>query len=408
MLAWAALDILEIFILLVQVRESKVHVQSLASFAARVGGLGLLLWADISAGPSGNLLSFSSETSATALPTRLSLFLLIAAGLRLGVLPLHLPYLQEPPLRRGLGTSLRLVPAAASLVLLTRTAYAGVPASWAPYLLALVGLSALYGAIQWVSAPDELNGRPYWVLGMTSFAVASAVCGVPAACLAWGLACIFSGGLLFLFSARHRNLLPLPLFGLFGFLGLPFTPAWGGMQLYASRSLVYFLPVFVLAHALLVFGYILHSLRVEPMPERSQRWVWVLYPIGLVLFPLVQFAWLWQIMHWSGDLRLHGLSLDYTRLPLLTWLGGVMALGLAVLLWWMRYRIRLHLPRRLVSFGQKLFSLRWFYNLLAIFLRLGVRLVKLLTGVLEGEGGILWVLVLLALLVVLLLRGGQL
>ena len=40
MLAWAAIDILEITILLVQVRESKVHVQTLVAFAARVGGLG--------------------------------------------------------------------------------------------------------------------------------------------------------------------------------------------------------------------------------------------------------------------------------------------------------------------------------------------------------------------------------
>ena len=35
-------------------------------------------------------------------------------------------------------------------------------------------------------------------------------------------------------------------------------------------------------------------------------------------------------------------------------------------------------------------------------------LIRQLTAVLEGEGGILWVLVLLALLVALLLRGGQL
>ena len=109
-------------------------------------------------------------------------------------------------MRRGLGTSLRLVPAAASLVLLVRTAYTGVPDPWRPYLLALVGLSALYGAILWFTASDELSGRPFWILGMIAFVVASAVCGVPEASLAWGLACIFSGGLLFLLSARHPQL----------------------------------------------------------------------------------------------------------------------------------------------------------------------------------------------------------
>ena len=447
MLAWAAIDILEIFILLVQVPESKVHVQALAALTARVAGLGLLLWAGVSAGSGGDHLSF------TTVPPRLGLFLLLAAGLRLGVLPLHLPFLQEPPLRRGLGTSLRLVPAAASLVLLTRTANAGVPASWAPYLLVLVGLSALYGAVLWFFAPDELSGRPFWILGMTAFAVASAVCGVPEASLAWGLACIFSGGLLFLFSVRNRNLLPLPLFGLLGFLGLPFTPAWGGMQLYASRSF-YILPVFVLAHVLLVSGYIRHAMRPGSLTERSQRWVWVLYPLGLALFPIVQFGWLFQAMRWSGDLSGRPPSvglpyspislLDYSHLPLLTWLGGVVTLGLAVLLLWIGYRLRAdarqgrayrrtpqerayrstddrspserhspserypHQPGRLLSFGQRLFSLGWFYNLLGITLRLSVRFVGVVTGVLEGEGGILWVLAFLALMVALLLRGGQL
>jgi hypothetical protein len=67
-----------------------------------------------------------------------------------------------------------------------------------------------------------------------------------------------------------------------------------------------------------------------------------------------------------------------------------------------------HLPHRLVQISQKLFSLRWFYDLLGISLRILIRFVRQLTAILEGEGGILWVLVLLALLVALLLRGGQL
>ena len=453
MLAWAAIDILEIAILLVQVRDSRIHVQALAAFAARVGGLGLLLWADVTARTAGSLWSFTPGASSNTVQTHLSLVLIIAAGLRLGVLPLHLPFLKEPPLRRGLGTSLRLVPAAASLVLLVRTANVGVPAFWVPYLLVLVGLSALYGAILWAFAPDELSGRPFWILSMTAFAVASAVCGLPGASLAWGLACIFSGGLLFLVSDRHRNLLPLLLFGLLGFVGLPFTPAWGGMQLYASpsngvRSMLYLLPIFLLAHALLVSGYIFHTMRSEPTLKQPQRWVWVLYPLGLSLLPLVQYAWFWYAIRWRvvlhpGDLQslnlqsmsvyadiTHGWSLSagwsISALPIMTWIGGVIALGVAMIFLWIGYRRRLtdglyppdglfppdglypHLPRGLLSIGQQIFSLNWLYKFLGIFLRLSVRFVRLLTGVLEGDGGILWVLVLLALLVALLLRGGQL
>jgi hypothetical protein len=295
-----------------------------------------------------------------------------------------------------------------------------VPEAWRPYLLVLVGLSALYGAILWFSAADELSGRPFWILGMTAFVVASAVCGVPEASLAWGLACIFSGGLIFLLSARHRKLLPLPLFGLLGFIGLPFTPGWTGMRLYASLPRVLLIPVFVLAHALLVAGYIRHAIRPEPMPERSQRWLWLLYPLGLALFPVLQtalftgFAWSWQIIPQQGNPVSPIITQEYTNLSLLAWAGGAIALGLAALLLWLRYwrrpKVKLHplLPRGWISFGQRFFSLRWFYDLIGIFMRFSVRSIRLLTAVLEGEGGILWVLVLLALLVALLLRGGQL
>jgi hypothetical protein len=87
---------------------------------------------------------------------------------------------------------------------------------------------------------------------------------------------------------------------------------------------------------------------------------------------------------------------------------------LAGLILWIKYRRQPwvlpvpRLPGSLVALGQKLFSLRWFYDILGIAMRLSVRFVRQLTAVLEGEGGILWVLVLLALLVALLLRGGQL
>jgi hypothetical protein len=160
------------------------------------------------------------------------------------------------------------------------------------------------------------------------------------------------------------------------------------------------------------------------MPERSQRWLWVLYPLGLVLLPMLQMVLfigtmfftglVWQVFRQAGDTGLWPMPSDYASLPLLTWTGGAIALGLAALFLWIKYRRRPnvelppHLPRGLVSITQKFFSLRWFYDLLGILLRLLIRFVRQVTAVLEGEGGILWVLVLLALLVALLLRGGQL
>lgn len=52
------------------------------------------------------------------------------------------------------------------------------------------------------------------------------------------------------------------------------------------------------------------------------------------------------------------------------------------------------------------FNLRWLYALLNDFMRSIRRLVEGLSVILEGEGGVLWVLVLLALLLTLLLPEG--
>jgi len=81
-------------------------------FLIRAAGIVLVLLAQVIGSTDGKPVDFAS------MPSQAGLLLLAAAGLRLGVLPVHLSYDSESSLRRGLGTMLRLVSAAASLVLL--------------------------------------------------------------------------------------------------------------------------------------------------------------------------------------------------------------------------------------------------------------------------------------------------
>ncbi len=81
-------------------------------------------------------------------------------------------------LRRGFGTSLRLVSAAASLSLLARIPASALQSSLLPVLLILAALAALYAAWMWLRASDEIIGRPFWVLGMASLAVSASPCTV--------------------------------------------------------------------------------------------------------------------------------------------------------------------------------------------------------------------------------------
>lgn len=391
--AWSAIDLVELVTMLALLRQNEWIRQVIVAFAIRITGTLLLLGAILQARSLGVVLNFSQ------VPPEVSLPLLLAAGLRLGVLPLNLPFLREVITRRGVGVVLRLVPAASSLVLLARLPAGAFPADWMPVLTALTLVAVAYGALMWMTARNELDGRPYLMISLAGFAVGSALRGRPDAGLAWGAALILSGGLLVLYSARGRQVLVFPLLGLLGLTGIPFTPAasgWSGLW-----SLPPNLPdvVFILAHVLLLIGYLRHSLAPADDLNGMERWIQGIYPVGL--FTLVVTFWA------AAHLHLPGTRVLLPALPGV--ISTLLALGLTALLsrsrraspGWLTVIIR-QIAARLAAF----FRLDWFYRLFWIAYDLGRRLVGFLTVILEGEGGVLWALLLLILVVSLLISGG--
>jgi hypothetical protein len=379
MLAWAALDLTELVILLSQVNDSKVREKIVFAFSVRAGGILLVLWASVSAQISGTTLTFEN------IPPHANLFLLLAAGIRLGVLPLHLVYGEELNIRRGLGTFVRLAPAAASLVLLVRTAPAEIPATAVPYLLALVSLSALFASAFWAAAEDEVEGRPYWVLGMASLAAAGAILGQTAASLAWGIALLLSGGLLFLISHRHKNLLPVTILALFSFSALPFSPTWAGLNIYSSPLTVFHAALF-LAQALLLAGFIRFLLSPTPLQGGLERWGWIVYPLGLVV-----------LLATHAGYHLRNLP-EMATMNLAGWIGGGAAVGLAAGLWALKEGLPA-VPGPVRTLLEDIFSMRWIYRLLWKSFRTGSEMVNRINRILEGEGGVLWAFVLLAVII---------
>ena len=403
LLAWAALDIIELIILLGQMSQSKTRERIILAFSAKMAGIVTVLMASIILWSQGASLSFD------AISQPISTYLVLAAGLRLGVLPLHLPFTQGLPIRRGLGTVLRLVPAASSYILLVRVSNAGVSGNVTPYLLGLAILAGLYAAVNWLSAKDELSGRPYWLLGTASLAIAAAILNHPAACLAWSIASLLSGGLIFSMPLHHRNLIPLIALGLINLSALPFSPTWQGTELYQYSS---YFPVnltlfslfsffFLLIQSFLLAGFIRHVLRgifpvVEGSPEHIERWVWFLYPFGLIFIVLTHLLIGW----W--------LHPNLNKIPLSGWIMGPLALIIAGLILYiaMRYPRPFPLLSRSTktNFWNNLLSLNWLYRLLWKLFRTLSRLVAVISTILEGDGGILWALVLFALIFVFLQR----
>ncbi|OGO65501.1 MAG: hypothetical protein A2Z45_03950 [Chloroflexi bacterium RBG_19FT_COMBO_55_16] len=392
LLAWTAIDLFELFVLLGVVFPSVVRERIVIAFSARVLGSVLLIAAGMVAWSDNETLTYAISSPPAIL------LMILAAGLRLGVFPLHLPFLQEPPLRRGLGTVTRLMPTVTALVLLARMAsaleQAGVKVLLAPILLGLAGLAALYAGASWLTAANELEGRPKWILGMASIVMASTIRAQPAASLAWGVATVFSGGILFLSSLRDRRLSWLLLLGLAGISALPFMPAWNGARLFHAP----FDPIlllFFIALVLLMLGYYRHTLRPGDRLAGVERWVWVIYPVGLALLPATHFAIGWLTKPTLADVSLS------------QWLIGpiMVALLIAGIIWGQRV---IMVPKFIGDILDYVFSFRWLFFLFGMFFRWFERLVSFLTTVLEGEGGLLWILLWIVLLLSFLAtrRGG--
>jgi hypothetical protein len=398
LLTWVALDLFEMVILFAQGRQENLSRNMALTFAGRILGVGLVMLAMLAGQSAGQAWTL------VGIPAAAAPYLLLAAGLRLGVLPFNAPfYFDEITIRRGLGSALRLIPAASGFVLLARTAVAGIPAvGWITpdfplqaFFLSLAALSALVGAAAWATAQDEMTGRLFWLLAHGSLATAAAVLGLPVAALAWGSGCLFSGALLFLHSIRGRGVWLLPLLSALAFSGLPFTPGWHTVGLFQAgwpwRGL------FVLAQALLLVGFVRHTLRAGQGFDPSQRWVKVLYVVALIFLLASQgvagYALPWPA--WS-----------------VTGLGGAAAVLIAAALGGLGLaagRFGWRLPGGLRLAVQRVFALDWFYRLLEAAYRLIERLLAMLAFLLEGDGGLLWVFILIGMLVMAFLGlGGQL
>ncbi|MDO8754483.1 MAG: hypothetical protein Q7J80_11355 [Anaerolineales bacterium] len=384
LLVWAALDMAELLIQLGFVNGSANNEKVVISFSTRALGTGALLWASIVSISGGGVFDFQSMSNASGI------YLVIAAGLRLGVLPIHLPYSSDSMLRRSFGTGLRLISAASSLILLGRIPAGGLHSLATPILMLLATITAVYAGWMWLRAPDELNGRPYWIISLASLSVIASLSGNPLGAVAWGCALLLVGGALFLASVQQVWLNRLMLLGAWSLSSLPFSltaSAWLG-------SLGFFIPFVIIAQALVIAGFIRHALRPAGRDslETQPGWTRAVYPSGIILLIALQFLLGW--IGWDGALQFGA------------WLQAVIVSLLTFGLVWAIPRFRVLNPIRAhwvtISTTARLNTL--YQGLWSLYRALG-RISQAITVTLEGEGGIMWTLLFLVLFVSLLTQG---
>lgn len=386
-IVWTGLDLLELANTLRLSRQAELSERVVISFGVRALGTGFALWA--SATNVVAMMTFNTVSPDSAL------FLFLAAGLRLGVLPLHLTYRSEPALRRGMGTVLRMAVASSSLVLLARIPTGLVEPVFAIFLQGLLVVALLYGAWKWLSSPGELSGRPYWLIGLGSLSLLAALRGSPQGSAAWGVALILLGGLLFLYSARQR-IFTLALSSLvLGMLSLPFTLTASTWQGGAPLEWLFW-PFLLAGQVMLAGGFVRHLWRKgETELSSLPRWAQSAYPFGLlVLAATMILSGLWG---WRGALQV-GL-----------WPAGlavalILAIGLAA--WWRISKLSAisdnlnqrpvvrdsvsHLARGMEGFALALWAVYRFLR----------RLIDFFSELLEGDGGLLWTVLVLVLLLI--------
>jgi hypothetical protein len=388
-LAWMAFDLIGIIILLSQLQSGRSRRQAVFIFFLHLLGTACLLIAGVISVNDNN--SFLLERASRGAV----LFIVLAAGLRLGSISVDSLRVDNPAKRRSLGTVMSLVSAAIVLVFLVRIASVLEDVELAintwGLLFGLIGLVSVLSAAAWLLANDELDGRHAWISGMSAIVMAATLRSQPEAGMAWGLAILFTGGLIFLASVRDRFSKWITLLGVVGISTLPFTPAWNGLALFASPLNLVLILYFV-AIVFMIWGFAHHSTQVKPEPSGLERWIKVVYPLGLVILPIVQIGLGWIYRPAINEV------------PIMGWILGVVICVLAVLGFFWQQRGG-KVPQSIADWIIAILKLEWLYFILRIAFDYLSRFIFFISNVLEGEGGLLWVLLWIVLFLAILLIG---
>lgn len=398
-IAWMLTDLVELFSTLRLSQETETGSKVINLFSIRLLSTLVLMVATAFAWRSEPFSGFE------IMQPQGSLFFLIAAGLRLGVLPLNLPLLDSPELRRGVGTLARLIPAASALVLI-----AHLPSELLVFNQNLVGviqiitlIAALYSAAMWFTRKDVYEAKPYWMVALSAFAIQSALNGQAEASRVWGLAMLLSGSLLFLFDPPIRRIRYLPALGLLGFVGLPYTLAASGWAGILPQSFNFVSIVMIATHALLVLGYIRYIIAADSTVTGLEKHARITFPLGLVT--IIQTILILGIVGWPGVLTIGNLWASLISLAVV--IVGVFVgwrLDFRMDTEGLGQRIPFYRPiNTVLEFFRKVLSLSWLSALGKNFSASLAGLLGFFSSILEGDGGIMWSLVFIVLLGILFL-----
>lgn len=195
----------------------------------------------------------------------------------------------------------------------------------------------------------------------------------------------------------------LVVFGAVTLSTLPFTPtasAWNGL----NGSWDIFTIFYWLAFVLLFVGFIKHGGRKEESIQGHERWIHVIYPLGLI-FMLVT-HWFCGIWGWPGSFTVGSM-----------WFSLPPSLALVAFFAFRRFRKTPIVPEGSLKWYEafvhkigmpvaRFLSLDWVNGLFKGLFGLLQKVVMFLSEILEGQGGVMWAFLLLVVLISLAISKG--
>lgn len=386
--AWTILDFFELLIHISSYTPERINRQAVMAFAVRLGGSWLLIAAQATSET-----GFQQVMNFADYDTGNALLLLLAAGLRLGIFPVFMPFQEEAALRREFGAILRFVVSASSLVLLTRLSALVIPAGWAIALSAFALIGSLGGSVLFLLSSSELTGRNYWIAALAGMAVVSVVRGRADAALAWSIVLLLTGGFLSLHSEKRNQYVLLVIVGLLGLSGLPFSASGAGFQGLVVLPFNLLDVLYLIAQSILLLAFLKHGLRIEETSEKAEGWMKAVYPLGLLL--LVGGQWIALIDSFSF------------AIPSFWWLA-LFPLTISLTAYSLMVRFGLQNPlqvREDSTLAQALAGESVLYPMVEKVYFFAKSVIGYVTAVLQGDAGLLWMMLLFLMILTFILRG---
>lgn len=365
---WTLLDILTAILLLLYVqRASQRRALFSACFLNLPSSLILLAaWT----------LSFYGGELTAAL-------VVLAVIFRFGLLAPHLRLIETSSLRDDLGTTLLLVPMAATLAALTRSPALLEPAR-SVFLLVLL-IVCLYLSFRALLDPKS-NWHVLWELAAAGLAIAAAIGGQTLAVIAFSSQVLVGNAVKALVQNLPKFRLPAALLAATLLLGLPLTASQYSLSVYTNWSS----PVifgFLLVQAALLAAWLRRARLPRESSAPPEAWMRNVEWLALAVVPVV------YVLLGVGLLPIFG---QPTQPPL--WPLAVVGL-MTMALFFGTPRLVTFASPRFRQVVELLFSLEWLEIMSRLLSKGASRVLTFANLLLEGKAGVLWAMLLMALLI---------